>query len=243
MFQLDGTNPHLKICNREGDTSNLCNYKCYERIYYRDQGQLFPYPKRRLSRILGPAKNPGNEITQKILIANGKVVPRCSIQSPTQVELFSPEEIRKRDVFTECIKAKLGDSIRLLSDCDPKHPDFIPYEDDKEIPRTIPENDVHSINCLLTDALINSKVLLNQGENLEKDIFKGNCFAIALCYDIDENRYVVGHHHEDPQFSTVLDEVNSLMVKQGYTQQTLWLIIYIGNVISLEDAINILRHY
>ena len=70
-------------------------------------------------------------------------------------------QICKRDIFTKCIQDKLGNSINLPPDQDPKHPDYIPYEDDEESPRSIPENDIHPINISLTDALINSEVLLH----------------------------------------------------------------------------------
>ena len=74
---------------------------------------------------------------------------------------ISPEEICKLDIFTECIKAKLGDSLRLLPDCDPKHPIFVPYKGDEKVTRNIAKNDIYPINCSLTNTLINSEVLLN----------------------------------------------------------------------------------
>ena len=42
--------------------------------------------------------------TQFVLIAIGKVVPRCLTQSLTQAELFSPDEICKRNIFTQVYK-------------------------------------------------------------------------------------------------------------------------------------------
>ena len=70
-----------------------------------------------------------------------------------------------------------------------------------------PINDINGVDWLFTDTLINSEVLLNQGENLEKDIFKGGYLAKVLWHTVDMNGYVIGHHHEDPQFNTVLYEV------------------------------------
>ena len=80
LFQLVGMNLHLTIHDTEGDISNICNYKFYEWIYYWDQGQPFPHQKQKLGRVLGPAKNHGNEMCQFVLIANGKVLPRYSTQ-------------------------------------------------------------------------------------------------------------------------------------------------------------------
>lgn len=180
VFQLDVTNPHLTIHDTEGDILNIRNYRFYEWIYYWDQGQPFPHQKQKLGRVLGPAKNHGNEMCQFVLIANGKVVPCCLTQPLKQAELFSLNEIHKRDIITKCIKDKLGDSINVPPDQDPKHPDYVPCEDNEEKPRSIPENDIHPINISLMDALINSEVLLHHGEKSEEDVVKGDCLAKVL---------------------------------------------------------------
>ena len=71
------------------------------------------------------------------------------------------KEICKRDIFIACIKDKVGDLISLPSDCDPKYSNFVPYKHNEEIPRSIPENNLHPIIISLTDTLINSEVLFD----------------------------------------------------------------------------------
>ena len=49
----------------------------------------------------------------------------------------------------------------------PDDQSFVPYKDDVEEPRLMPENDIHDMSICLVDALINAEVLLPQGEESE----------------------------------------------------------------------------
>ena len=68
----------------------------------------FPNNNEVLGRVLGPARGAGNEMTQWILKANGRVVPRRSLRPLKVDELHSPVEIKKRKVFDELIKRRWG---------------------------------------------------------------------------------------------------------------------------------------
>ena len=75
LFQLGGQNPHTATFGTEGDISNICNFGWYEWVYFWNGSSAFPFPTKILGRCLGPSKNEGNEMTQNVLIANGKIVP------------------------------------------------------------------------------------------------------------------------------------------------------------------------
>ena len=75
-FNLHGTNAHTQLFDEEGDISNLCKFAWYEWVYYREHTNKFPFNQEVLGRTLGPSRGAGNEMSQWILKANGKVVPR-----------------------------------------------------------------------------------------------------------------------------------------------------------------------
>ena len=78
-FHLAGhQNPHFSITGDEGDISNLCQFKWYERVYYQEGNASFPLSREVLGRSLGPAKGKGNEMENWCLKANGNVFPRLS---------------------------------------------------------------------------------------------------------------------------------------------------------------------
>ena len=117
LFQLQGSNPRTTTFGKEGDISYLCQFAWYEWVYFYDGSSYasFPYLKSMLSRVLGPAKNEGKEITQWCLNSNGKVVPRRTVKSLTAKQL-SPSnavEITKRTDFDKNISRKLGDLFSL----------------------------------------------------------------------------------------------------------------------------------
>jgi hypothetical protein len=200
LFQLQSMNPHLATTGDEGDISNICIFKFYEWCYYWDQKPGFPSQKRRLGKVLGPSKNDGSEMAQYVLTSTGSVVPRRTCQRLSIAELHHPDEIRKRAIFTECIRRKLGDSMTLPPVSSNKAT-FIPYSDDEEIPRTIPENDVQELNISLTDALINAEVSLHQGEDAVP------VQAKVLRHLVDEHGNVIGNANINPILNTIMYEV------------------------------------
>ena len=77
LFQIQGSNPYTASFREEGDIFNICQFAWYEWVYFYDDSSTsqFPFPKSRLGRCLGPAKNEENEMTQWVLKQNGQVVP------------------------------------------------------------------------------------------------------------------------------------------------------------------------
>ena len=87
LFQLQGQNPHMATLGEMADISNLCQFGCYEWVYFRQHTASFPYQKEVLGRCFGPTKDKGNEMAQWILQANGQVVPRRTLRRLRQEEL------------------------------------------------------------------------------------------------------------------------------------------------------------
>jgi hypothetical protein len=79
-LQLDGQTPSFFNHWYEGDISNLCQFKWYEWVYYREGSTNFPLPREVLGCSLGPVKGEGNEMAQWCLKANGNVVPHRSVR-------------------------------------------------------------------------------------------------------------------------------------------------------------------
>ena len=67
----------------------LLQFAWYERVYFYDESSVarFPFLKAMLGRVLGPAKNKGNEMTKWCLKSNGKVVPRRTVKCITAEQL------------------------------------------------------------------------------------------------------------------------------------------------------------
>ena len=99
LFQLKGQTPHFSVTGEMGDISALCQFDFYDWCYFRDSAQKFPFPQQVLGRVLGPSDNVGNGMTQWILRADGKVLPRQTCRPLTAEELGSDTEKVKRDAF------------------------------------------------------------------------------------------------------------------------------------------------
>ena len=210
LFQLDGSNPHTVTFGEQADISNFCHFGWYEWVYYRDQSASYPHQKECLGRCLGPAKNEGNVMANWILTQSGQVIPRRSIRRLTKYEISESNEVEaaKRASFTSDITSKLGDSVKLPSAPLPlqEDPDWNaePYGDD-ESPMNEPfEADLvdaggrplmlHS----LTDALINSEVLL------EKD--DATAIARVVRRAVDSQGKVIGEWNSNPILNTLVYE-------------------------------------
>ena len=66
LFQLQGSNPHTATFGEEGDILHLCQFAWYEWVYFYDDSSAarLSFLKAVLGRVLGPAKNELNKMTQ-----------------------------------------------------------------------------------------------------------------------------------------------------------------------------------
>ena len=107
----------MAIFGEEGEISHLFQFAWYEWVYFYDDYSSagFPFIKAMLGRVLGPAKNERNDMTQWCLNSNGKVVPRRTFKRLTDDQLAPSNavEIEKRADSDNNISRKLGDSFSL----------------------------------------------------------------------------------------------------------------------------------
>ena len=162
-FDMSNMNPFTRVTGDVADISNMCIHKFYDMVKFRGQKADFPLPQERLGRFLGPCRNNGNEMAMNILMSNGSIVPRRSVVPLSKADLNMPHERKQRVIFDNLIRKKHGDSMNLppwvvAANKKKRKVDrsFIPYEDDEEDPRVIPENNIHELSICLVDALINA---------------------------------------------------------------------------------------
>ena len=209
LFQLHGSTPHTLTTGNDGDISNLCQFNWYEWCYFRQQKESFPYPKEVLGRVLGPSRNVGNEMAQWVLQANGKVVCRRSLRKLKSDELNNNEvELYKRQIFDQCIKEKLGDSMQVPT-TKPKSEATWPDDDsdDGELDdyfRIEDEDPVDASGLALSeqplfDHLVHAEVALPQGEEMQP------ARVVGHSRDIDGN--VIGTHDDNPILNTIVYDV------------------------------------
>lgn len=207
LFQLNGNTPTVATFGVQGDISNLCQFKWYDWCYFRAEGQnLFPQQKLQLGRVLGPAKNEGNEMAQFVLLQNGTVVPRRTLRPLTDSELHSDTEKDKRKRFDDAIVKLFGDSLSwppqpLPSESELK--DFL-VDDDEETPEILPEDPVDATGRAVnekpfTDVLIHAEVLLPQGEKIKS--------AKVIGRSKDDDGKVLGTYDSNPLLNSIVYDV------------------------------------
>ena len=117
LFQIQGSNPRTATFGEERDISHLCQFVWYEWVYFYDNSSAacFPFLRAMIGRVLGPAKNEGNYMTQWCLKSNGKVVPRRTVKrlNSEQLAPSNAVEIANRTAFYANISRKLGESFSL----------------------------------------------------------------------------------------------------------------------------------
>ena len=194
LFQLEGETPSYHITGEQPDISNLCQFGWYEWAYFRDEKAKFPLPTEVLCRALGPAENAGNQMAQWILKSNGRVIPCRTCRPLKEDEINNPIEIRKRKLFDELVRAKLGDSFTPMTTQDVEADVFEPYEDDEEQAVEIPEADNDAF-----DTMLNAELELPHGNKLQ------HAKVMRRTKDSDGN--AKGRSHENPYLDTRIYDV------------------------------------
>lgn len=99
LFQSHCTKACTALTGEEGDISNSCQHKFYDWCCCRDHKNGFPNPRELPGRVLGPAKNEGNEMAQWTLKANGNVVAKQTVRPLAVAELHGKEQKKRRLCF------------------------------------------------------------------------------------------------------------------------------------------------
>ena len=204
-FKLHGTTPHTTTLAEEGNISSLCQFGWYEWCYCHDQTTGFPHNHEVLGQILGPTRGEGNEMVQWILKANGRVVPRQSLQPLTTTERHSPVEEKKQNVFDGLIERRMGTSINPppTTDETTKQNDL---DNDMDEPVESPDHEdiLNSMGRILEqqpafDKIINAEVMIQNGDEM--------VMGIVARQSLDADGRTTGTYHENPFLNTVTYDV------------------------------------
>eukprot|EP00956_Cyclotella_meneghiniana_P034439 scaffold104886_cov86-Cyclotella_meneghiniana.AAC.1 len=232
LFQLEGQNPHLATFGEMGDISNLCNFKWYEWVYFRQHKAQYPYNKEELGRCLGPTKNEGNEMCQWVVQSNGQIVPRRTLRrlTPAEASPHNEAEVAKRAAVDAAIRARWGDSIRAgpletvqrtiplvtrstedadgfedaddVIDFDPDT--FTPYQDDVEASAAVPEADIIDSTGKPVNQQSTADLLINAEVLLPQG--EKDMMAKVVRRVVDQNGKAIGTYNENPVLNTMVYE-------------------------------------
>jgi len=150
-------------------------------------------------------RNVANSMSQWILKANGRIVPRRTVRPLLPAELAATNYVEKerRRKLDEAIKQRYGDALSL-----PDKPvfNFILYGDDETEPMQMPsdENPVDSEGRAVGeqsvfDRLIHAELTLPHGENHQ--------YAKVLSRTRDEDGNLIGTYDDNPLLNTMLYDV------------------------------------
>ena len=213
-FKLHGTMPHTATLAEEGDISSLCQFSWYEWCYYREQTDAFPHNREVLGRVLGPTRGEDNEMAQWVLKANGKVVPRQSLQPLTIAKKHSMVENKKRDVFDALIERRMGTSINpppIPEDRDPTMEDPTNENDlevDDEMDGLVESPDhediLDSMGRILEqqsafDKIINAEVMIQNGDEM--------AMGKVTRRSLDADGRTTGTYHDNPFLNTITYDI------------------------------------
>ena len=142
-------------------------------------------------------------MAQWVLKPNGNVVPRRTVRPLNDAELNCETEAEKRKVFDGCIKERWG---TLAYPPMPSPTEYVPYEDDDEDVREMPEmyDPVDATGTPidqqpLYDKLIHAEVALPQGDTLRQAKVTGRT--------IDPSGATIGTYNENPMLNTLMYDV------------------------------------
>jgi hypothetical protein len=208
LFQLHGSNAHTATLQEEADISNIARYGWYEWCYYRDHTAPFPHPREVLGRVLGPARGAGNEMSQWILRANGKVVPCRTVRPLREDEKRDAGVIKQQKLFDSLIERRWGTSINPPSSEPTEEDDLETDEDEPEKPTIDIEDSVDGKGKLINqqpawDRMLQAEIAINKGTPAGPAVCKGTVKQRAIA----PTGKTMGTYDQNPLMNTMVYEV------------------------------------
>ena len=213
-FMLKGQTPHTMLTGKPTDISALSDFGWYDWVIYRHDGQNFPLQSMKLGRVLGPARNAGNELSHWVLTIHGRVLPIQTIRLLTESERTNPSMITRMNEYDKAIRARLGDcsspppepsevELSTPEDLDKIHTLYQPYEgwygDDKVESYDLADVDDYE-DSHGYESLLQAEVMLpRNGESIE--------VAKVIRRAKDDKGNTIGTYHPNPILDTQLYKV------------------------------------
>ena len=91
VFELKGEVLRTVMKGETANTTHLCEFCWYDRVYFRDNAVTYPDDKWALGRWIGISNDTGPALCAKILKENGRCVYRSSYRLFTGEEVNHPE--------------------------------------------------------------------------------------------------------------------------------------------------------
>lgn len=110
-FVLDGRTPYEAVLGHTPDISSISTFNFYEPIWYLEQTEEFPKPRRMLGRWLGEAYNIGQALCYWLLPMSGTPIARSTVQQIPN-EHFDIDSVKEElKALDKVLQEKFGNPI------------------------------------------------------------------------------------------------------------------------------------
>ncbi len=171
LYHLHGRTPYEIITGNTPDISEYCQYRWYDPVYYLEKTNAFPQDKLVLGRWLGVAHRVGQALCYYVLLENGQVIARTTVQQIPHDDIVT-DEVKQHIAEFDCkIALKFGPH-EYIADVEPhsSSPGMTDVDDDDmhfELwEEAIPEAD--DLPPEFLDEYISAHVLLPKGDSYVK---------------------------------------------------------------------------
>ncbi|MFN9979733.1 MAG: hypothetical protein ACK53Y_07460, partial [bacterium] len=111
-FILDGRTPYEAVLGHTPDISSLATFSFYEPVWFIDQTEEFPKPRRKIGRWLGEAYNISQAMCYWVLPISGIPIAR-STMTPIPPKYLSTDEVKQElEALDNVLIDKFGEPVK-----------------------------------------------------------------------------------------------------------------------------------
>ena len=110
-YELQGEVPETILSGQTVDISPFVECGWCDWVKWFDSRAKYPAEREVLGRWLGPSVDVGPAMTSKILKSNGQILHLSSFRKLTEDEMQDKGELKRMEIFDNCIKKQLGKSL------------------------------------------------------------------------------------------------------------------------------------
>jgi hypothetical protein len=205
-FILDGRTPYEAVLGHTSNISLLATFSFYEPVWFIDQTEEFPKPRRKIGRWLGEAYNIGQAMHYWVLPISGIPIARSTV-TPIPPEYLSTDEVKQElGALDKVLIDKFGEPVKdedhNTPEYDVNHPEL---DDEAETPlyepiepeASIPEADQWDAKAY--DQYISAQVILPSNDS--------QLFGTVTARKRDIHGNPVGMSNKNPILDTHVYEV------------------------------------